>query len=337
MEQLYEHYRFIVEEGQSPERIDVFLTRKLEGKSRTQIQKAAKENLIYVNDQPVKANYKVRPHDVIQIMMPQPKKEIEIIAEDLPLEIVYEDEDLIVINKQAGMVVHPSYGHYTGTLINALAHHLRNAPLFKNNNDIRPGLVHRIDKDTSGLLVIAKNEKAKNFLSRQFAEHTTYRRYIAMVWGDLQTDEGTIIGHIGRHPKNRKIMYVYPDGRKGKHAITHYKVLKRYGYVTLVECKLETGRTHQIRAHFKHINHPLFNDADYGGDKILWGTTYAKYKQFVQNCFKIMPRQALHAKSLGFIHPSTGKKMYFESELPEDFKELIKRWDNYIKHRQIEI
>ncbi len=335
MQELYEHYKFIVEAGQSPERIDLYLTRKLEGKSRTQIQNAAKAQLIFVNDKPVKPNYKVKPFDEISVMMPEPKKELEIVAENIPLDIVYEDEDLIVINKPPGMVVHPAYGHYSGTLINALAYHLKNAPLFKDKKDLRPGLVHRIDKDTSGLLVIAKNEQAKQSLAKQFAEHTTKRKYIAMVWGDLKDDQGTITGNVGRHPKEWKLMYVYADGKKGKHAVTHYKVLKRFSYVTLVECELETGRTHQIRVHFKHIKHPLFNDAEYGGDKILWGTTSSKYKQFVKNCFKIMPRQALHAKTLGFIHPKTGKEMLFDSELPDDFKNLIKAWEKYTANRKI--
>ena len=336
MGELYEHHTLIVEAGQKSERIDVYITRRLENISRTQVQKAAKENLIFVNDKPVKPNYKVKPLDVIKIYLKQPKRELKLVAEDIPLEIVYEDEELIVINKPAGMVVHPSLGHYTGTLVNALAYHLKDSSLFQKEGDIRPGLVHRLDKDTTGLLVIAKTEFAKYKLAEQFANRTTKRRYIALVWGNLENDEGTIIGHIGRHPKNRKIMYVYPDGAQGKHAITHYKVLKRYYYVSLVECRLETGRTHQIRAHFKYLNHPLFNDAEYGGDKILWGVTSAKYKQFIHNCFKIMPRQALHAKSLGFVHPRTKEELYFETELPEDFKALIEKWDNYIEHRQID-
>jgi 23S rRNA pseudouridine1911/1915/1917 synthase len=290
--------------------------------------------LILVNDKPVKSNYKVKPSDIIRIMMPHPKQEIKIIPEEIPLKIIYEDEDVIVIDKEPGMVVHPAYGHYSGTLVNALAFHLKDNPYFEGN-DVRPGLVHRIDKDTSGLLVIAKNDYAKNFLAEQFAAHTTKRKYIAMVWGDLENDSGTITGHIGRHPKDRKIMYVFQDGTHGKHAVTHYKVIKRYTYVTLVECRLETGRTHQIRAHFKYINHPLFNDADYGGDKILWGTTFTKYKQFVQNCFKIMPRHALHAQTLGFVHPRTKKEMFFESELPQDFKTLIEKWDNYTEKRNL--
>ncbi len=333
-EELFLHHHIIVDGGQSPERIDVYISHKLENISRTKIAKAAKENLVLVNGKPVKASYKVKPYDEIKILMPEPKRELKIIAEDIPLDIVYEDNDLIVVNKQAGMVVHPAYGHYSGTLVNALAAHIKDSELFKDG-DIRPGLVHRIDKDTSGLLVVAKTEFAKNHLAQQFFEHTTYRRYVALVWGDFEENEGTIEGHIGRHPKNRQIMYVFADGSHGKEAITHYKVLERFTYVTLVECRLETGRTHQIRAHMKYINHPLFNDADYGGDRILKGTTFSKYKQFVQNCFKVCPRQALHAKELGFIHPRSGEMMKFDAPLPDDMASLLEKWRNYTANREI--
>ncbi len=333
-EELFLHHHIIVDAGQSPERIDVYISHKLENISRTKIAKATKENLVLVNGKPVKASYKVKPYDEIKIMMPEPKRELKIIAEDIPLDIIYEDDDLIVVNKQAGMVVHPAYGHYSGTLVNALAAHIKDSELFKDG-DIRPGLVHRIDKDTSGLLVVAKTEFAKNHLAQQFFDHTTYRRYVALVWGDFDEDEGTIEGHIGRHPKNRQIMYVFADGSHGKEAITHYKVLERFTYVAFVECRLETGRTHQIRAHMKYINHPLFNDADYGGDRILKGTTFSKYKQFIQNCFKVCPRQALHAKELGFIHPRTGKMIKFETPLPDDMASLLEKWRNYISNREL--
>jgi len=333
-EELFEHHRIIADKGQKPIRLDTFVAIRLENISRTQVERAAKAGLIFVNDVPEKGSYKVKPEDVIVVKMPQPKREIKIIAQELPLNVVYEDDDLILINKQPGMVVHPSYGHYSGTLVNALAHHVTDSELFEED-DTRPGLVHRIDKDTSGLLVIAKTETAKNHLANQFFEHTTKRRYYALVWGDFEEDEGTITGHIGRHPKNRKIMHVFPNGEYGKHAVTHYKVLERFTYVTLVECRLETGRTHQIRAHMKYIGHPLFNDAEYSGDQILKGTTFTKYKQFVQNCFEIMPRQALHAKSLGFVHPTTGEEMYFDSELPDDFAKVLEKWHVYIANREL--
>lgn len=285
-EKLFVHHQFKADAGQKPLRIDKFINNRLENISRTQIEKAAKAGLILVNGEAVKPSYKVKPFDEIKIMLTQPKKEIKLIAEDIPVEIVYEDDDVIVVNKEAGMVVHPSYGHYRGTLVNALISHISNDE-FIDENDIRPGLVHRIDKNTSGLLVIAKNEQAKAHLSNQFFEHKTYRRYVALVWGDFDQDEGTITGNIGRNPKNRQVMHVFPpDSGQGKYAVTHYKVLERFTFVTLVECRLETGRTHQIRVHMKSIGHPLFNDPEYGGDKILKGTTFTKYKQFVQNCFK---------------------------------------------------
>ncbi len=332
-ERLYEHYRYVVDKGQSPLRIDKWLFNKLEGISRNKIQEAAAAGNILVNDKEVKANYKVRPEDVVTIVFDYPPREIEIIAEDIPLDIRYEDEDILIVNKKPGMVVHPSYGHYSGTLVNALAYHLKNLPMFSGNDDPRPGLVHRIDKNTSGILVIAKTEDAKTKLAKQFFDRTINRRYIALVWGDFDHDEGTITGHIGRNLKNRKIMHVFPDGEYGKHAITHYKVLKRFDYVSLIECKLETGRTHQIRAHMSYIKHPLFNDDEYGGDQILRGTTFTKYKQFIQNCFTMMPRQALHAKSLELVHPRTGETMFFDSEIPDDMAGVIEKWENYLVNR----
>lgn len=331
--ELFEHYRIEVDPGQKPLRIDKFLVNRIENASRSKIQSAADADNIRVNQKPVKSNYKVKPNDVISIVMAYPPREIELIPEDIPINIVYEDDDLVIVNKDPGMVVHPSYGHYTGTLVNAMMYHLKNLPLF-SSGDMRPGLVHRIDKNTSGLLVLAKTEQALNKLAKQFFDKTTERRYHALVWGTFQEKEGTITGHIGRNIKNRKVMQVFPDGSQGKHAVTHYKVLKELGYITLVECKLETGRTHQIRVHFQHIGHPLFNDFEYGGDQILKGTTFTKYKQFVQNCFDILPRQALHAKTLGFTHPSTGELMRFDSEIPEDMTTVIEKWRRYLSGRE---
>ncbi len=331
--QLFEHYKYVVDKGQSALRIDKWLFNKLENISRNKIQEAAAGGNILVNNKEVKANYKVRPEDIVTIVFDYPPREIEIIAEDIPLDIQYEDDDIIIINKKPGMVVHPSYGHYSGTLVNALAYHLKNLPLF-SGDDPRPGLVHRIDKNTSGILVIAKTEEAKTHLSKQFFDRTINRKYIALVWGNFNEKEGTITGHIGRNLKNRKIMHVFPEGEYGKHAVTHYKVLEHFDYVSLLECKLETGRTHQIRAHMSYIKHPLFNDEEYGGNQILKGTTFTKYKQFVQNCFSVLPRQALHAKSLEFVHPATGKTMFFDSELPEDMATAIEKWRNYIAHRK---
>ena len=331
--ELFEHYRIDVDPGQKPLRIDKFLVNRIENASRSKIQSAADADNILVNQKPVKSNYKVKPNDVISIVMAYPPREIELIPEDIPLNIVYEDNDLVIVNKDPGMVVHPSYGHYTGTLVNAMMHHLKDLPLF-NSGDMRPGLVHRIDKNTSGLLVLAKTEQALNKLAKQFFDKTTERRYHALVWGTFQEKEGTITGHIGRNIKNRKVMQVFPDGSQGKHAVTHYKVLEELGYITLVECKLETGRTHQIRVHFQYIGHPLFNDFEYGGDQILKGTTFTKYKQFVQNCFDILPRQALHAKTLGFTHPSTGELIRFDSEIPEDMTMVIEKWRRYLSGRE---
>ena len=330
--EVYEHYRLTVDPGQSMIRIDKFLANRIDNASRSRIQAAAEAGNILVDEKPVKANYKIKPNDEIRIVMDYPRRELKIIPEEIALDIIFEDEHLIVINKSPGLVVHPGHGNYSGTLVNALAWYFKDLPLF-NKEDPRPGLVHRIDKDTSGLMVIAKTEQAKNKLAAQFFKKTTERRYHALVWGSLKEDAGTITGNIGRSLKNRQVFTVFPEGDYGKPAVTHYKILQRIGYVSLVECQLETGRTHQIRVHMKHINHPLFNDSTYGGDQILRGTTFSKYKQFVQNCFSLLPRQALHAKTLGFVHPASGEKMLFDSELPDDMKTVIKKWENYIAHR----
>ncbi len=332
-QELFEHYKIEVDPGQKPLRIDKFLVNRIENASRSKIQSAADAENILVNQKPVKSNYKVKPNDIISIVMAYPPREIELIPEDIPLNIVYEDDHLVIVNKEPGMVVHPAYGHYTGTLVNAMMFHLKDLPLF-NTGDMRPGLVHRIDKNTSGLLVLAKTEQALNKLAKQFFDKTTERRYHALVWGTFEEKEGTITGHIGRNIRNRKIMQVFPDGSQGKHAVTHYKVLEELGYISLVECRLETGRTHQIRVHFQHIGHPLFNDFEYGGDQILKGTTFTKYKQFVQNCFNILPRQALHAKTLGFAHPQSGEFMRFDSEIPDDMTQVIERWKRYLSGRE---
>lgn len=333
--ELYEHFRFSVDKGQSQVRIDKFLHNRIENASRTKIQYAAEAGNILVNDKPVKSNYKVKPLDVISVVLAFPPRDEEIVPENIPLNIVFEDEEVVIVNKEAGMVVHPAYGNFTGTLVNALYWRYKDLPIFQSG-DLRPGLVHRIDKNTSGIIVIAKSEQALNKLAKQFFYHTIDRRYVALVWGNMQNDSGTITGHIGRSIRDRKIMSVYEDGSHGKPAITHYKVLERLGYVNLVECKLETGRTHQIRAHFKHIGHPLFNDPEYGGDRILKGTTFSKYKQFVENCFKIMPRQGLHAKYIEFKHPTTGKLINFDSEIPADMQQVIDKWRNYVNNREIE-
>ncbi|HLV71128.1 MAG TPA: RluA family pseudouridine synthase [Xanthomarina sp.] len=331
---LYEHYTFTAEKGQQPLRIDKYLMNFIENATRNKIQAAAKNGSIYVNDVPVKSNYKVKPFDVIRVLFEHPPYENLLTPENIPLNIVYEDDDLLVVNKEAGMVVHPGHGNYSGTLINALIYHFDNLP---NNSSNRPGLVHRIDKDTSGLLVVAKNEEAMAHLSKQFFDKTSEREYVAIVWGNMEEDEGTVEGNIGRHPKNRlqNTVFFGDDEDKGKPAVTHYKVLERLGYVTLVSCKLETGRTHQIRVHMKHLGHTLFNDERYGGERILKGTTFTKYKQFVENCFKILPRQALHAKTLGFTHPKTGKFMRFDSEIPQDMQQCIEKWRHYVKHLEM--
>jgi len=333
-QELFEHYRYVVDPGQSLLRIDKYLSARIENVSRTRIQDAANAGNILVNNSPVKPNYRVKPSDVVQIVLPNPPREIELIAEDIPVRIVYEDDDVIVVNKAPGMVVHPAYGNYSGTLVNALMWHFRDLPLF-SSGELRPGLVHRIDKNTSGLLVIAKNEFALNRLSKQFYDRTTGRRYLALVWGVPDPAEGTITGHVGRNLRDRKIMQVFPDGSQGKPAITHYRVIEDFGYVSLVECRLETGRTHQIRVHFSHIRHPLFNDDEYGGDRILKGTTYAKYQQFIRNCLALLPRQALHAKSLAFDHPVTGERLSFDSELPDDMEQVIQKWRIYTSGRSI--
>ena len=333
--ELFEHFRFKVDKGQSSLRIDKYLSNKLENSSRSRIQAAADAGNILVNDLPVKPNYKVKPEDLITIVLPHPPREIELIPQDIPLNILYEDDDLLIVDKQAGMVVHPGYGNYSGTLINALMYHLKDNPLFSTGNE-RPGMVHRIDKNTTGILVVAKNELAMNKLAKQFYDKTSKRTYIALVWGDMEMDEGRIEGHIGRNPADRKKMFVFADGSQGKHAVTHYKVIERLGYVNLVECRLETGRTHQIRVHFQYIKHPLFNDPEYGGDQILRGTTFTKYKQFIQNCFNIIPRQALHAKSLGIVHPTSGKEMFFESPIPEDLSQVLDKWRTYTQGRDSE-
>jgi 23S rRNA pseudouridine1911/1915/1917 synthase len=330
---LFEHHRITADPGQSLIRVDKFLTNQLPHASRSRIQAAAEAGSIHVNDLPVKASYKVKPGDVVVVMLDHPKQEFKVIPEDIPLNIVYEDEELLVINKHPGLVVHPGHGNYSGTLVNALSFYLKNPTVF-SADDPRPGLVHRIDKDTSGLIVVAKTEHAKLNLSFQFYEKTTHRKYVALVWGDLKQEKGTIEGNIGRSLSNRQIFTVYPEGDIGKTAVTHYKVIERLGYVNLIECRLETGRTHQIRVHMKYIGHPLFNDAVYGGNQILRGTTFAKYRQFVNNCFEILPRQALHAKSLGFLHPVTGKLMLFDSELPDDMAQVIDKWRNYIANRE---
>ena len=328
-DELYEHHRFVASKGQDPLRVDKFLMNFIENATRNKIQQAARDGHIWVNDTIVKQNYKVKAGDEVKVLFEHPPHELLLTPEDIPLEIVYEDDTLLVVDKPAGMVVHPGHGNYSGTLINALLFHIKDLPI---NDNERPGLVHRIDKDTSGLLVVAKTEAAMTHLAKQFFDKTSEREYIALVWGNVEDDQGTVEGHIGRNPKNRLQMQVFPEGDEGKEAVTHYSVLERLGYVTLLSCKLETGRTHQIRVHMKYIGHTLFNDERYGGDRILKGTTFTKYKQFVENAFKILPRQALHAKTLGFVHPKTGKNMHFDSELPEDMATCIAKWQDYAKH-----
>ena len=327
---LYEHFSFTADPGQEPLRVDKFLMNRIENATRNKIQQAAKAGSIVVNENPVKSNYRVKGGDKVKVLFHHPPYENLLVAEALPLDIVFEDDALVVINKPAGMVVHPGHGNYSGTLVNGLLHHFQNLP---TNSNERPGLVHRIDKDTSGLLVVAKTEVAMTHLAKQFFDKTSEREYLALVWGDPNEDKGTITGHIGRHPKNRLQMAVFPEGDQGKPAITHYEVVERLRYVCLVTCQLETGRTHQIRAHMKHIGHTLFNDARYGGDVLLKGTHFSKYKQFVDNCFKILPRQALHARTLGFVHPYTNKFMQFEAPVPEDMALAIQKWQHYVKHK----
>jgi 23S rRNA pseudouridine1911/1915/1917 synthase len=327
--ELYEHYRFIVDKGQSPIRIDKFLTEKVAFATRNRVQLAIDAGSIKVNGENTKGSYKIKPADDIQVLFEKPRRETEILPENLDLGIIYEDEHLMVVNKPAGMVVHPAQGNWTGTLVNGLVYHFQNLPEMKGNAG-RPGLVHRIDKDTSGLLVIAKSEIAMTHLAAQFFHHTIDRTYLALVWGEPDDESGTITGNVGRSFKNRKVMDVFEDGSYGKHAVTHWNLIERLRYVTLLQCNLETGRTHQIRVHMKSIGHPLFNDATYGGDKIRKGTQFSKYKTFVHNCFDLIPRQALHAKSLGFIHPATKEKLYFEAPLPADFEGALDKWRNYV-------
>lgn len=327
-EDLYEHFKFVVDKGQEIVRIDKYLLDRMPNTSRNKIQIAARNGNVVVNGIKVKQNYKVKPKDEVAIVLPYPIRELELIPQNIPLDIVYDDEDLIIVNKSSNMVVHPGYGNYSGTLVNALIYHFNQLGNAKTD-ELRPGLVHRIDKHTTGILVVAKNDEALANLAQQFYERSTERKYIALVWGDLESD-GTITGNLGRSPKNRKVMTVFADGSDGKHAVTHYKVLKRFGYVTLVECKLETGRTHQIRVHMKHIGHPLFNDLEYGGDQILKGTTGSSYIKFIQNCFSLIDGQALHARSLGFLHPKTNVWIHFEAELPIGFKTILQKWESYI-------
>lgn len=333
-QEMFEHFRFKADPGQSLLRIDKFLADRMESTSRTRIQNAADAGCILVNNNPVKSNYKIKPGDVVQIVLPTPPREIELIPENIPIDIVYEDDDLVVVNKKPGMVVHPGYGNYTGTLVNALMWHFRDLPLF-SSGESRPGLVHRIDKNTSGILVIAKNEISLMKLSKQFYDRTTDRKYLALVWGVPDPPSGTICGNVGRNVRDRRIMQVFPDGEEGKPAITHYTLIENFGYTSLIECKLETGRTHQIRVHLSHMKHPLFNDEEYGGDRIWKGTTFTKYQQFIKNCFNILPRQALHAKSLAFDHPVTGIRLSFDSELPEDMKQVIEKWRKYVESRDV--
>ncbi len=341
-QELFEHIRIVVDKGQALLRIDKFLLNHTKNATRSKIQQSAENGNILVNDKPIKSNYKVKPFDVITVVFAHPPRVLELIPENIPIEIVYEDDDLVIVNKQAGIVVHPGYGNYTGTLVNALVYHFQNLPnnnqsSVDNKQSLRPGLVHRLDKNTTGIMVIAKSETAMVKLAKDFFDRNMDRKYVALVWGDFKEDEGTIIGNVGRHLKDRKKMDVFElDSEFGKHAVTHYKVLERFGYVTLIECKLETGRTHQIRAHLQHIGHSLFNDDTYGGDRILKGTTFAKYKQFVENCFTLLPRHALHAKSLGFTHPITQKYIHFDSELPADMQTVIAKWRNYATSNSLE-
>lgn len=330
-DELYERFSFKIDKGQEPLRIDKFLMHRIEGATRNKLQQAINAGLVQVNGREVRPNYKVRPADEILVYSDMSPEDTEVVPENIPLHIVYEDDDLMVVNKPAGMVVHPGSGNYSGTLLNGVAYYLKQQdPSLSEDMLPRFGLVHRIDKNTSGLLVLAKTDVAMRQLARQFYDHSVKRQYEALVWGDMANDEGTIVAHVGRHQRFRKLFEAYPEGDHGKEAITHYKVKERFGYVTLVDCVLETGRTHQIRVHMKHIGHPLFSDDFYGGDKIVKGTVYSKYKQFVENCFAICPRQALHAKTLGFVHPTTGREMFFDTPLPPDMAELIEKWKRYV-------
>jgi 23S rRNA pseudouridine1911/1915/1917 synthase len=327
-EDFYEHHRIVADKGQTLMRIDHYLKHHLSGVTRTKLQSAIEAESVKVNDKPVKSSYKIKPLDVVTIALSHPPRVTEILPENIPLDIIYEDDEVLVLNKPAGMVVHPAYGNWSGTVVNALVYHFAHLPTGRNG-EARPGLIHRIDKDTSGLLVIAKTEFSMAHIARQFFEHTTERTYYALIWGEPKATSGTIVGHIGRSARDRKVMAVYTDGSQGKHAVTHYKVIQSFKYISLVQCNLETGRTHQIRAHFQHLGHPLFSDSVYGGDKVLRGTTSGSYRAFVENCFQLMPRQALHAKSLGFQHPRSKQWMQFESELPEDFKAVLTKWETF--------
>lgn len=326
---LFEHHRILVDQGQAPLRIDRFVTDKIANATRNQVQNAIDMGHVMINGLSTKANYRIKPGDVITVMMEEPKKDFEVLPEDIPLDILYEDDLLLIVNKPAGMVVHPGHGNWSGTLVNALVFHFNQLPELPGNSG-RPGLVHRIDKDTSGLLLIAKTEKSITHLAKQFFDHSIERTYMALIWGEPEQDQGTIDAPIGRSAKNRKMMDVYPDGSQGKNAVTHWKILKRLKYVSLIQCNLETGRTHQIRTHMKYIGHPLFNDAMYGGSIIRKGTQFAKYKAFVQNCFELLPRQALHATSVGFKHPASNEWMSFEAPLPLDMEEVLRKWEKYI-------
>ncbi|MEX1240702.1 MAG: RluA family pseudouridine synthase [Cyclobacteriaceae bacterium] len=328
---LFEHHRIVVDGGQALLRIDKFLMARLPNVTRTKIQDGIHHEFVRVNDQPIKPNYKVHPGDVVTVLFPEAPRDTEVAPENIPLNIVFEDEHVLIINKPPGMVVHPAYNNWTGTVVNALAYHFKQLPQMPGNEG-RPGLVHRIDKDTSGLLVIAKTDRAMTHLAKQFFDHTIERTYWAIVWGVPDPSEGTINVPVGRSPKDRRLTVAFPEEDFGRHAITHYRLLKDLRYVSLVECRLETGRTHQIRAHMKHLGHTLFNDAPYGGDQVLKGTVFSKYKQFVENCFQIIPRQALHAKTLGFVHPETNKKMQFDSDPPDDFRNVIEKWEHYVKY-----
>jgi len=328
----YELYRFIADKGQKPLRVDKFLVDRIENISRTKIQSAAEQGYLFVNEKKVKANYKVKPGDEVKLTSFYKPEKIELSSENIPINIIYEDDSILIVNKEAGMVVHPAYGNESGTLVNALMYYLKDLPLF-NTGEARPGLIHRLDKNTSGIMVVAKTEEALSNISKQFYDRKPEKIYYAFVWGVPKLHEGTITGHIGRSLNNRKIMRVFPNEEYGKHAVTHFKILNDLGYVSLLECKIETGRTHQIRVHLKHIGHPVFGDLEYGGNEILRGTRYTKYKQFINNCFKIMPYQALHAKSLSFIHPVSGKEVFFEAVLPDNFQTLLRKWEQYMSNR----
>ena len=330
-DELFEHYHFVIDAHQEPLRIDKYLMNRIPNVTRNKVQDAIKDGYVVVNEQAVKSNYRVKPSDDVVILLPEPPRDTEVVPENIPLNIIYEDDDLLVVHKEAGMVVHPAYQNWSGTLVNALTYHFQQLPTMPGN-DGRPGLVHRIDKDTSGLLVVAKSEAAMRGLAKQFFDHSIERTYRALVWGIPEEESGTIDVNLGRSLKDRRVTAAFPQGDQGRHAVTHYQVLETFRYVSLIECKLETGRTHQIRAHMRYLGHPLFNDATYGGDQIVKGTKFSKYKSFVQNCFKLMPRQALHAKSLGFVHPVTQETLHFDTELPDDFRSVLDKWQHYVQY-----